>query len=100
MPPAIEVRDARPVDAGALVSIWRQMSVGAGHQARLLSTPAEETARAAIARQADDPACRLVVGLCDGEVVAMAYLRRMAISPLHDEATVTVEYLHVMDAAR
>jgi GNAT superfamily N-acetyltransferase len=56
--------------------------------------------RTAIARHADDPTCRLVVGLCDGEVVAMAYLRRMAISPLHDEATVTVEYLHVMDAAR
>ena len=100
MPPAIEVRDARIDDAGALVSLWREMSSGAGHQFRLLAIPTEESVRAAIGRHGDNPTCRLVVGLCDGQVVAMAYLRRTLISPLHDVATITVEYLHVLDSAR
>ena len=42
MAPAIEVRDARPDDAGALVTLWSEMAVGAGHQARLLAAPSVE----------------------------------------------------------
>ena len=49
---------------------------------------------------AAEPSARLVVGEMNGEVCALAYLRRTPISPLHDEDTVTVEYLHVSDEAR
>jgi GNAT superfamily N-acetyltransferase len=97
---AIEVRDARPDDAEALVALWREMALGTGHQARLLSTPTAASARASVARHLTDPSCRLIVGEIDGVLGAMAYLRRTPISPLHHEATVTVEYLHVSDAAR
>ncbi|MEV6412904.1 GNAT family N-acetyltransferase [Kribbella sp. NPDC051718] len=100
MAPAIEVRDARPDDAGALVTLWSEMAVGAGHQARLLTAPSVESAQASVAKHADDPSGRLVVGEIDGELGGMAYLRQTPISPLHDEVTVTVEYLHVSDHAR
>jgi len=95
--PAIAVRDAEPDDAEALVTLWEQMS--AGHS-RLLAAPSAATARTAIARLLSEPSARLVVGAMNGEVCAMAYLRRTPISPLHDEDTVTVEYLHVSDEAR
>jgi GNAT superfamily N-acetyltransferase len=97
--PAIEVRDARPDDADTLVMLWREMSVGSGHQ-RLLAAPTVASARASITRLADDPTGRLVVGEIDGRASGMAYLRRTPISPLHEEVTVTVEYLHVTDEAR
>jgi GNAT superfamily N-acetyltransferase len=98
--PAIEVRDARPDDAGALVTLWSEMAAGAGHQARLLTAPSVESAQASVAKLANDPSGRLLVGEIDGELGGMAYLRQAPISPLHDEVTVTVEYLHVSDRAR
>lgn len=100
MAPAIEVRDARPDDGDALVTLWREMALGTGHQARLLAAPSVESVRSSVNRHAEDPASRLVVGEIDGVLGAMAYLRQTPISPLHDEVTVTVEYLHVTDHAR
>jgi GNAT superfamily N-acetyltransferase len=99
--PAIKVRDARPGDAETLITLWREMSLGTGHhQSRLLSPPSAASVRASVTRHLTDPSCRLVVGELDGRIGAMAYLRRAPISPLHYEATITVEYLHVSDAAR
>jgi GNAT superfamily N-acetyltransferase len=98
--PLIEVRDATPDDADILVTLWRDMAVGTGHQARLLAAPSAEAARTAITRHEDNPFDRMVVGEIDGQVGGMAYLRQAPISPLHDEVTVTVEYLHVSDHAR
>lgn len=100
MAPAIEVRDAHPADADALVTLWREMAVGTGHQARLLAAPSVESAQSSLSKHADDPSGRLIVGEIDGELGGMAYLRQTPISPLHDEVTVTVEYLHVSDHAR
>jgi GNAT superfamily N-acetyltransferase len=98
--PAIEVRDARPDDADTLVALWRDMAVGTGHQARLLTAPTAASARASVTKHLADPSSRLIVGELDGVVAAMAYLRRRPISPLHDEVTVAMEYLHVSDSAR
>jgi GNAT superfamily N-acetyltransferase len=98
--PLIEVRDARPDDADALVMLWREMAAGTGPQSRLLAAPTAESARSSIARQRNDPFGRLLLGEIDGETGGMAYLRQTPISPLHDEVTVTVEYLHVSDHAR
>jgi GNAT superfamily N-acetyltransferase len=98
--PLIEVRDARPDDADSLVTLWQEMAAGTGHQSRLLAAPSAESARASIARQQNDPFGRLVVGEIDGRLGGMAYLRQTPISPLHDEVTVSVEYLHVSDHAR
>ncbi|HEU4947948.1 MAG TPA: GNAT family N-acetyltransferase [Kribbella sp.] len=100
MAPVIQVRDAHPDDAETLVALWREMALGAGHQARLLSPPTPASARASVTRQLADPGCRLIVGEIDGVAGGMAYLRKAPISPLHHEVTVTVEYLHVSDSAR
>ena len=100
MAAAIEVRDARPDDADTLVALWRDMAVGTGHQSRLLTAPTAASARASVTKHLADPSCRLIVGEIDGVVAAMAYLQRRPISPLHDELTVAMEYLHVSDSFR
>lgn len=100
MAPVIEVRDARPDDAETLVTLWRELTTGTGHQARLLAAPTVESARAAVGRHRDDPSGRLIVGEIDGVLGGMAYLRQTPLSPLHEETTVMVEYLHVSDHAR
>jgi len=97
--PAIAVRDARPEDAGVLVALWQEMYSGTGHS-RFLAAPSAAGARVAIERLAAEPSARLVVGELNGEVSALAYLRRTPLSPLHDEDTVMVEYLHVSSDAR
>jgi GNAT superfamily N-acetyltransferase len=96
---AVEVRDAQPGDAGALVALWRELTT-AGLPSRLPAPPSDAAAEVAISKHLGDPLGRLLVGELDGQVHAMAYLRRTAVSPLHEDTTVTVEYLHVSDAAR
>ena len=101
MAAAIEVRDARPGDAGALVTLWRELTTsGAGHPNRLPAAPSPAAAEVAVSKHLDDPFGRLLVVELDGEVHGMAYLRRTSISPLHVDFTVIMEYLHVSDAAR
>jgi len=98
--PAIEVRDVSPEDAEAVVTLWREMAVGAGPQSRLLAAPTPQAAEATIRKHENDASGRLIVGEIEGRIGGMAYLRRTPVSPLHDEITVTVEYLHVSDHAR
>ncbi|GAB2640311.1 GNAT family N-acetyltransferase [Kribbella swartbergensis] len=100
MAAAIGVRDAQRGDAGALVALWRELSTGSGHPPRLPATPTVAAVEVAVSKHLDDPFGRLLVGELDGAVHGMAYLRRTAVSPLHDDFTVTVEYLHVSDTAR
>jgi len=97
---AIEVRDAQPGDAGALVALWRELTTAGAHPSRLPAVPSEAAVEVAVSKHLDDPFGRLVVVELDGVVHGMAYLRRTAISPLHDDFTVSVEYLHVSDEAR
>jgi GNAT superfamily N-acetyltransferase len=97
---AIEVRDARREDAAALVELWRELATTAGHPSRLPATPSATAVEVAVSKHLADPFGRLLVAELDGHVLGMAYLRRTAVSPLHDDLTITVEYLHVSDAAR
>ncbi|HET6741367.1 MAG TPA: GNAT family N-acetyltransferase [Kribbella sp.] len=97
---AIEVRDARPEDADALVTLWRELSTAAGLPSRLPAPPSVAAAEVAVSKHQEDPFGRLLVVELDGDVHGMAYLRRTAVSPLHDDSTIAVEYLHVSDAAR
>ncbi len=98
MAAAIAVRDAQAGDAAALVALWRELTTsGAG---RLPGVPTVPAVEVAVSKHLADPWGRLIVGELDGQVHAMAYLRRAAVSPLHDDTTLTVEYLHVSDAAR
>jgi GNAT superfamily N-acetyltransferase len=96
---AIEVRDARVDDAAALVALWRELTT-AGLPSRLPAPPSTAAAEVAVSKHVDDPFGRLVVVELDGDIHGMAYLRKTAVSPLHDDSTVTVEYLHVSDSAR
>ncbi|MFD3406955.1 GNAT family N-acetyltransferase [Kribbella sp. NPDC058693] len=96
---AIEVRDARVGDAGALVALWRELTT-AGLPSRLPAPPSTAAAEVAVSKHVDNPFGRLLVGELDGDIHGMAYLRKTAVSPLHDDTTVTVEYLHVSDTAR
>ncbi|MFF1816626.1 GNAT family N-acetyltransferase [Kribbella sp. NPDC058245] len=98
MAAAIAVRDAQRGDAAALVALWRELTTTGA--SRLPGVPTVAAAEVAVSKHLADPSGRLVVGELDGQVHAMAYLRRAAVSPLHDDTTLTVEYLHVSDAAR
>lgn len=97
---AIEVRDAQRGDAGALVLLWREVTSTGAHPSRLPPTPSPAAVEVAVSKHLDDPFGRLLVCELDGEVHGMAYLRRTPITPLHEDHTVMVEYLHVSDAAR
>jgi GNAT superfamily N-acetyltransferase len=91
---ALEIRDARPEDAAALLALWA--AAGRGKAAPL---PGEEAGRA-IAQIAADPDERMLVGLVGDQVVAAVHLRRAPLSPLHTETAVHTSYLLVQPEHR
>ena len=93
----VHVRDAVPEDAFALLDAWFE-SLGAA--ADLDEAPRAQQVAAAVARILAEPAERLVVGVVDDEVAGMAYFRRAALTPIHDDDAVHVSHLHVRRAFR
>ena len=67
---AVEVRDAQPGEADALVTLWRELSTAAG-PSRLPAPPSAAAAEVAVGKHLDDPAGRLLVVELDGEVHGM-----------------------------
>lgn len=93
---SIQVRDAVPADAVALVGLWRDTP-----ETHLLP-PAPDVASAerAIGHLALDPEQRLLVAVLDGQVVGTSHLARTPLSPIHEEPTVRVSYLFVCESHR
>jgi GNAT superfamily N-acetyltransferase len=89
---SLEVRDARPEDAAALLHLWAEAGVrGAEPQS---PRPVDE-AVTALAQIAGDPDERIIVGFFEGDLVAAIHLRRAAMSPLHTDMGVHSTYLLV-----
>lgn len=93
----VQVRDATPEDAPALLDAWVESM---GERARSVDAPAQGDVAAAVARILVEPAERMLVGLSSGEVAGMAYVRRAPITPIHNEDAVHVNHLHVRRAFR
>ncbi len=93
----LEIRDARPDDAEALLDLWaRAGSRGAEQPA---ARPVDEAATA-LALVAADPDERVLVGIHAGRLVAAVHLRRAAMSPLHSDMAVHTSYLVVLPEFR
>ncbi|HET6151933.1 MAG TPA: GNAT family N-acetyltransferase [Marmoricola sp.] len=89
----LDVRDARPEDAEALLELWAEMSPRGTDGPTPRPVDEAVTALAQIAADADE---RVLVGLDDGgELVAAIHLRRAPISPLHSDMAVHSSYLLV-----
>jgi GNAT superfamily N-acetyltransferase len=91
VPTPVQVRDAVPGDAGALVAMWHENT----ETSTRLPAPSVDSATRAIERLGPDPAQRLLVGTLDEEVVGVAHVLRAPLSPIHEEATVHVSHLFV-----
>ncbi|MCW2784107.1 MAG: GCN5-related N-acetyltransferase [Marmoricola sp.] len=93
----LEIRDAVPDDAAALLRLWADAGTRGAEQPT--PRPLDE-AVAALAQTAADPDERIVVGLHEGAIVAALHLRRSAMSPLHSDMAVHTSYLLVLPALR
>jgi GNAT superfamily N-acetyltransferase len=92
----VQVRDATPDDAEALVEVWGAGRTTGQHGA----PPALHEARASVARIAAEPDQRLLVAVLDDEVAGAAHLTRGPLSPIHGEFAVFVGHLQVIDRCR
>ncbi len=94
---SLEIRDARPEDAVALLRLWSE--VGTRGIESPTPRPVEEAA-ASLAQIAADPDERIVVGYYEGDLVAAIDMKRGSLSPLHAEDAVHTSYLLVSPAHR
>ncbi len=92
----VQVRDASPDDAAALVEIW---GTGRG-AADGCSPPVLSEAAASVARIAAEPDQRLLVAVLDDRVAGAVHLTRGPLTPIHGESAVFVGHLQVLDGCR
>ncbi len=93
----VQVRDAVPADAPALLEVWGEFRRGGSERTAGL---AQMEAANAVARIAADPDERLLVGAIDDEVVGAAHLLRAGISPIHTDTAIHITHLHVLGTRR
>jgi GNAT superfamily N-acetyltransferase len=95
----VQVRDATPDDAEALLAVWADFARRA-HSDRFPVEPPEIETASALARIAADPDQRLLVGVLEGQVIGAVHLLRTSMFPIHAEQAIHITYLHVLDEYR
>jgi GNAT superfamily N-acetyltransferase len=105
----VQIRDAAPDDAPALIGLWgsgplaarapEREAPGAPHEASLQDGTVRD-AESALARVAADPDQRVLVAVLDDRVAGAVHLFRGTFSPVHDESAVYVMHLQVADEFR
>ncbi len=95
---SVQIRDAVPEDADALLAIWSDFTTDGSLAVRPL--PLRHEVGAAVGRTAADSDERLLVAELDGTVVGMLHLRRAPLSPIHVEDSVRMSNLHVLSSFR
>jgi GNAT superfamily N-acetyltransferase len=93
----VQVRDAVPEDALALLEVWGDFRRTGSERPH---GSAEAEAASALARIAADPDERLLVGIYEDRLVGAAHLLRAGISPIHTENAIHVTHLHVLGGYR
>lgn len=92
----VQIRDASPDDAPALVEVWGTGRTTGGEGA----PPALHEACAAVARVAGDPDQRLLVARIEEQVAGAVHLVLGSLTPIHGEQAVYVSHLQVVDEFR
>lgn len=95
----VQVRDATPDDAEALLEIWADFSKRT-YSERFPAEPPEIETATAVARIAADPDQRLMVGVIDGRAIGAVHLIRAPMSPIYTEQAIHITHLHVLDDYR
>jgi GNAT superfamily N-acetyltransferase len=109
----VQIRDAAPDDAAALMGLWGGAGVVGRSAEREVSSesadggqvagPDQRTVRdaaSAIARIAADPDQRVLVAQIDDRVAGAVQLTRGTFSPVHNESAVYVLHLQVVEEFR
>jgi GNAT superfamily N-acetyltransferase len=95
---SLNVVDALPEDAAALVEVWGGLTArGTGGAPKPHAT---QEAAAAIASIAADPDQRLLVARIDDRVAGAVHLARGALSPVHSDTAIYVMHLQVLEDFR
>jgi GNAT superfamily N-acetyltransferase len=105
----VQIRDAAPDDAPALMELWASGPLGGRAPEREAAAAPHETshhggtvrdAESAIARAAADPDQRVLVATIEDRVAGAVHLSRGTFSPVHNESAIYVMHLQVAEDFR
>lgn len=105
----VQIRDAAPDDAPALIGLWGSGPLAARSPERETAVAAHESslqdgtvrdAESALARVAADPDQRVLVAMLEDRIAGAVHLFRGTFSPVHNESAVYVLHLQVADDFR
>lgn len=96
----VRTREASDADVAAIVDLWDELR-GQGGRVGPFGPPASAVAiRDRLRRLRAEPAHRVIVADVEGEVVGLAVLSRLPVTPISDVESVQISFMHVRDDRR
>lgn len=97
---SVRIREVQESDLGAVVDLWEELR-GAGGRLGPFGTPATAAGvRERLAALAADSAHRVIVAEIDQNVVGLAVLSRLPLTPISDVESVQISFMHVRNDRR
>lgn len=96
----VHTREASDADVNAIVDLWDELR-GQGGRVGPFGPPASAVAiRDRLQTLQADPAHRVIVAEIDRDVVGLAVLSRLPVTPISDVESIQISFMHVRDDRR
>lgn len=96
----VRTRQARDGDIEAVLGLWDELRAIGGRLGPFGPPSSSSAVRERLTCLDDDPAHRVVIAEVDDEVVGMAVLSRLPVTPISDVESVQISFMHVRDNQR
>jgi GNAT superfamily N-acetyltransferase len=96
----VQTREASDADVAAIVDLWDELRVQAGRVGPFGPPASAVAIRDRLRSLQADPAHRVIVADVEGEVVGLAVLSRLPVTPISEVESVQISFMHVRDDRR
>lgn len=96
----VRTREASDADVAAIVDLWDELRVQGGRVGPFGPPASAVTIRERLRTLHADPSHRVIVADVEEEVVGLAVLSRLPVTPISDVESVQISFMHVRDDRR
>ena len=96
----VRTREATDADLSAVVDLWDELRVSGGHLGPFGPPASASAVRERLTQLGQDSAHRVILAEIDDEIVGLAVLSRLPITPISDIESIQISFMHVRNDRR
>ena len=96
----VRTREATDADLSAVVDLWDDLRVSGGHLGPFGPPASASAVRERLTQLGQDSAHRVILAEIDDDIVGLAVLSRLPITPISDIESIQISFMHVRNDRR